>query len=81
MGWIQLSSQDRPKRQGTVCPISPKGEARTLRQYVPSIPKAKLGHRVHLVLEFCTFFWGGGGRKFMNANMLGLLMVFINTYF
>ena len=56
MGWIQLSSQDRPKRQGTVCPIGLKGEARTLGQYAPHVPKAKLGHCVHLVSELCTFF-------------------------
>ena len=62
MGWIQLSSQDRPKRQGTVCPIGPKGKARTLGQYASSVPKAKLGHHVHLVLEFCTFFGGEVGR-------------------
>ena len=62
MGWIQLSSQDRPKRQGTVCPLGPKGKARTLGQYAPSVPKAKLGHHVHLVLEFCKLFWEGGGR-------------------
>ena len=36
MGWVQLSSLVRPKRQGTACVIGPKGEARTLRPCAPS---------------------------------------------
>ena len=39
----------RPKRHGTTCAISPKGEARTHGPRAPSVPKAKLGYsdRVH----------------------------------
>ena len=34
----------RPKRNTTACAIGPKGEARTHRPRVLSVPKAKLGH-------------------------------------
>ena len=73
MGWIQLSSQDRPKRQGTVCPIGPKGEARTLGQYAPSVPKAKLGHHVHLVL-ILQIILGGRGKKVHECKHLRTIL-------
>ena len=44
MGLVQLSSVVRPKRHGTACAISTKGEARSLGPRASSVSKAKLGH-------------------------------------
>merc|ERR1711867_373968 len=63
MGWVQLSSLVRRKRNGTACGIGPRGKARTLGPHAPSVPKAKLGHsdRVcHRVLIFRKLYtWVG----------------------
>ena len=48
MGWVQLSSLVRPKRQGTACVIGPKGEARIHGPRASSVPRAKLGHSDHV---------------------------------
>ena len=45
----------RPKRHGTTRAICPKGEARTLDSRAPSVPKAKLGHSVHVHHPFLIF--------------------------
>ena len=47
--------QVRPKRHGTVCAISPKGEGRTHRPRVSSVPKAKLGHSNRVRHQFLKY--------------------------